>query len=54
MLRPYVIECRTTQHGESALHLAAKYDHPNVVTTLAGTKMDVNMRGKVRYMANQQ
>ena len=35
------------KHGESALHLAAKYDHPNVITTLAGTKMDVNMRGKV-------
>ena len=35
------------QHGEAALHLAAKYDHASVITTLAGTKMDVNIRGKV-------
>ena len=37
------------QHGETALHLVAKYDHASVIALFAAFKVPMNARGKVRY-----
>lgn len=37
------------QHGETALHLAAKYNHSTVISVLASFKVNMDVRGKV-YM----
>ena len=36
------------QHGETALHLAAKYNHSTVISVFATFKINLNIRGKVR------
>ena len=35
------------QHGETAIHLVAKYNHANVVAAYASFKVNVNIVGKV-------
>lgn len=35
------------QHGETALHLVAKYNHANVITAFAAFKISMDIRGKV-------
>lgn len=41
------------QHGETAIHLVAKYNHANVVAAYASFKINVNIVGKVRsYLIN--
>ena len=35
------------QHGETALHLAAKYNHSTVISVFASFKINLNIRGKV-------
>ena len=36
-----------TQHGETALHLIAKYNHANVIAPFAAFKVNMDIRGKV-------
>ena len=35
------------QHGETAIHLVAKYNHASVVAAFASFKVNVNIVGKV-------
>ena len=35
------------QHGETAIHLAAKYNHPTVISVFVSFKVNVDTRGKV-------
>ena len=37
------------QHGETAIHLVAKYNHANVIAAFASFKVNVNIGGKVKY-----
>ena len=36
------------QHGETAIHLVAKYNHANVIAAFASFKVNVNIGGKVK------
>lgn len=35
------------QHGETALHLVAKYNHPGVISAFGTFKVPMDIRGKV-------
>ena len=40
------------QHGETALHLVAKYNHASVVSAFGVFKIPVDLRGKVSSAIN--
>ena len=41
--------CFHIQHGETAIHLVAKYNHANVIAAFASFKVNVNIGGKVTH-----
>lgn len=51
MQHPYIcmhtITYHHLQHGETALHLAAKYNHSTVISVFASFKINVDIVGKV-------
>ena len=38
------------QHGETALHLVAKYNHPGVISAFNTFKVPMDIRGKVSQL----
>lgn len=40
------------QHGETALHLAAKYNHSTVISMFASFKINMDVKGKVLLYCN--